>query len=140
MIPCFYIYAEEEKVSKKDAFVCIKNISSSIKDHENDPATQEETWEVEDYEYDRTLNADRVYLKFKKRVDAYPEQCFRYNCKKVSLCLPDMNCTIEFTCKYRLLTLKFLLGGVNDFKKRSLNLLIFPKQQGNSKFNLLWIS
>ncbi|PHT32108.1 hypothetical protein CQW23_28445 [Capsicum baccatum] len=79
VIPCFYIYAEEEKVSKKDAFVCTKNISSSIKDHENDPATQEETWEVEDYEYDRTLNADRVYLKFKKRVDAYPEQCFRYS-------------------------------------------------------------
>ncbi|KAK6789452.1 hypothetical protein RDI58_013252 [Solanum bulbocastanum] len=76
VIPCFYIYAEEEKFSKKDASVCSKNISSPIKDHESDPDTTEETWEVEDYEYDRALNADRVYLKFKKRVDAYPEQCF----------------------------------------------------------------
>lgn len=79
VIPCFYIYAEEEKFSKKDASVNSKNISSPIKDHESYPDTQEETWEVEDYEYDRALNADRVYLKFKKRVDAYPEQCFRYS-------------------------------------------------------------
>lgn len=84
VIPCFYIYAEEEKFSKKDASVCSKNISSPIKDHESDPDSKEETWEVEDYEYDRALNADRIYLKFKKRVDAYPEQCFRYNFKKLA--------------------------------------------------------
>ncbi|KAM0842241.1 hypothetical protein ACQ4PT_058482 [Festuca glaucescens] len=79
VLPCFYIYYDKEQSRGKSNMCSSSNetvLAEDILDMRND---EEEKWEGEKYEYDSAPGADRTFLKFKKRLDAYPQQCFRYS-------------------------------------------------------------
>ncbi|CAD6259356.1 unnamed protein product [Miscanthus lutarioriparius] len=79
VLPCFYIYYDKELFGGKGTVGSSSSelvLDKEIMDTAND---EEEKWEGEKYEYDKAIGADRTFLKFKKRLDAYPQQCFRYS-------------------------------------------------------------
>ncbi|KAI4383505.1 hypothetical protein MLD38_009336 [Melastoma candidum] len=83
VLPCFYTYDVEDTVttSRDVASVPSKLPSPSISEDqvEVDDNGQEVALDKEQYEYDKALTADRTYLKFKRRLDVNPEQCYRYS-------------------------------------------------------------
>ncbi|ERN00971.1 programmed cell death protein 2-like isoform X2 [Amborella trichopoda] len=78
VVPCFYLYSLKEPLLQ-DGLHALSSLSikGSKEDPDNDQGN-EELWEQEGYEYGQTMHTDRTYLKFKKCLDAFPEQCFRY--------------------------------------------------------------
>ncbi|KAK6924158.1 Programmed cell death protein 2, C-terminal [Dillenia turbinata] len=79
VVPCFYIYNQSSVGGINSS--SMNNSTVSLKEGQNnlDEHGQEEKWEKENYEYDGALNANRTFLKFKKQMDANPEQRFRYS-------------------------------------------------------------
>ncbi|XP_078180481.1 uncharacterized protein LOC144574395 [Carex rostrata] len=89
VLPCFYVYPEKESRGRIGKNIPEGYCSISLKEIEKSSANEnegEESWQGEAYEYDKALGADRTYLKFKKLLDANPEQCFRYSFGGNPLC------------------------------------------------------
>ncbi|KAF3792531.1 Programmed cell death protein 2-like [Nymphaea thermarum] len=79
VMPCFYIYiGKESTLQNVSCLSAACSVSTKGSGH-FDSAEDKDSWEAEDYEYDRALDVDRTYMKFKKRLDLYPEQCLRYS-------------------------------------------------------------
>jgi pre-rRNA-processing protein TSR4 len=85
-LPCFYVYCDSE-VLIRDRNATVNGKVQELAELKPLPAVEEPTaavegvkelWEGEEYEPDHSLSADRTYLKFKKKLDLNPEQCYRY--------------------------------------------------------------
>ncbi|XP_042374098.1 programmed cell death protein 2-like [Zingiber officinale] len=81
VLPCFYIYFQTNQAH--GSIDAVSSFYSSLTLKEDAYAAtdtdEEEKWVGETYEYDKALGADTTYLKFKKQMDTYPEQCLRYS-------------------------------------------------------------
>ncbi|GFZ07504.1 programmed cell death 2 C-terminal domain-containing protein [Actinidia rufa] len=100
-LPVLLHYAQEDLFSKEITSICSSSTSLSIKENrsDTDDHAQEKMGEEEDYK-NMIENADRTCLKFKKRMDAYPEQCFSYGIKveePIGYCLVYKTSGVRFT-------------------------------------------
>lgn len=85
-LPCFYVYTQSEESTPygsatTDSEALNELEGAELVDEIEDPygivEGVGELWEGEEFEPEQALNADRTYLKFKKKLDLSPEQCFR---------------------------------------------------------------
>ena len=87
-LPCFYVYTQSEESTPYESATTDSepvselegnNLLNDIEDPYGIVEGVGELWEGEEYEPEHAVNADRTYLKFKKKLDLSPEQCFRYD-------------------------------------------------------------
>jgi len=84
-LPCFYMYSDSEELIQ-DRNANVNGKVQELVELKPLPAVEEPTaavegveelWKGEEYEPGHSLSADRTYLKFKKKLDLNPEQCYR---------------------------------------------------------------